>query len=113
MNSQTPARLAGSASISFQNPVYIAGFASAAGKKEGEGPLGNRFDLVCEDPMFGENTWEAAESAMQKQAAALALKKAGLEWPSQEIFWLRLPLLPLELQKSVSRFTDFSEHVPQ
>ena len=78
MNSQTPARLAGSASISFQNPVYIAGFASAAGKKEGEGPLGNRFDLVCEDSMFGEDTWEAAESAMQKQAAALALKKAGL-----------------------------------
>ena len=78
MNSQTPARLTGSASMSFQNPVYVVSCASVVGKKEGEGPLGSKFDLVCEEPMFGEATWEAAESTMQKEAAALALGKAGL-----------------------------------
>ena len=78
MNPQTPARLTGSASMSFQNPVYVVSCASVVGKKEGEGPLGSKFDLVCEEPMFGEDTWEAAESTMQKEAAALALGKAGL-----------------------------------
>ncbi len=78
MNPQTPARLTGSASMSFQNPVYVVSCASVVGKKEGEGPLGSKFDLVCEKPMFGEATWEAAESTMQKEAAALALGKAGL-----------------------------------
>ena len=78
MNSQTPARLTGSASMCFQNPVYVVSCASVVGKKEGEGPLGSKFDLVCEEPMFGEDTWEAAESTMQKEAAALALGKAGL-----------------------------------
>ena len=61
MNPQTPARLTGSASMSFQNPVYVVSCASVVGKKEGEGPLGSKFDLVCEEPMFGEATWEAAE----------------------------------------------------
>lgn len=78
MNPQTPARLTGSASMRFQNPVYVVSCASVVGKKEGEGPLGSKFDLVCEEPMFGEDTWEAAESTMQKEAAALALGKAGL-----------------------------------
>ena len=78
MNTQSPARLAGSASIAFQTPVYIASCASVVGQKEGEGPLGDKFDLICEDPMFGCDTWEAAESTMQKEAASLALGKAGL-----------------------------------
>ena len=37
MNPQTPARLTGSASMSFQNPVYVVSCASVVGKKEGEG----------------------------------------------------------------------------
>lgn len=67
----------GLASIAFPEPVYIESCASVAGKKEGEGPLGRLFDMVCEDPKFGTNTWEAAESTMQKEAAALAIGKAG------------------------------------
>ena len=34
----------GKQSISFREPVYIQGFASVVGKKEGEGPLGDIFD---------------------------------------------------------------------
>lgn len=68
----------GKASILFDNPVYIAGMASVAGKKEGEGPIGSGIDVVEQDPMFGAENWEQAESAMQKQAADLALEKAGI-----------------------------------
>ena len=68
---------AGLSSISLSRPVFIQSCASVVGKKEGEGPLGNLFDLVCEEPMFGSGTWEAAESAMQREAAVLAAGKAG------------------------------------
>ena len=78
MNPQTPARLTGSASMSFQNPVYVVSCASVVGKKEGEGPLGSKFDLVCEEPMFGEATWEAAESTMQKKQPHWPLEKPDL-----------------------------------
>lgn len=69
----------GKASISFPEPVFIKSCASIVGKKEGEGPLGPFFDRVEQDPLFGADTWEAGESAMQKEAALLALKKAGLK----------------------------------
>lgn len=78
MNTQSPARLAGSASIAFQTPVYISSCASVVGKKEGEGPLGDKFDLICEDPMFGCDTWEAAESTMQKKPPHWLLEKQAL-----------------------------------
>ena len=68
----------GTSSISFQNPVFIQSCASVVSRKEGEGPLGAYFDTICEDPMFGTDTWEAAESTLQKQAALLAIKKNGL-----------------------------------
>lgn len=65
----------GTSSISFQNPVFVQSCASVVSQKEGEGPLGAYFDTICEDPMFGTDTWEAAESTLQKQAALLAIKK--------------------------------------
>lgn len=69
----------GTASLSFSSPVFIQSSASIVGEKEGKGPLGKYFDMVCDDPMFGEKTWEAAESTMQKDAAVLAIGKAGLK----------------------------------
>ena len=36
-------------------PRLVAG-AAIAGKKEGEGPLGNEFDAVIEDDLFGEES---------------------------------------------------------
>ena len=56
----------------------ILSWASVAGKKEGEGPLGASFDLVGTEDSFGEKSWEKAETAMQKRALSLALDKAGL-----------------------------------
>lgn len=71
-------KMKGMQSIELDRAVYITSSASVAGKKEGEGPLGERFDEVCPDPMFGQTSWELAESTMQEKAARLALDKAGL-----------------------------------
>lgn len=78
MNPQTPARLTGSASMSFQNPVYVVSCASVVGKKEGEGPLGSKSIWSAKSLCLERIPWEAAEMHMQKEAAALALGKAGL-----------------------------------
>jgi stage V sporulation protein AD len=51
---------------------------NAVGKKESEGPLGMRFDICDSDDRFGKNTWEKAESEMQRLAFNAALKKASL-----------------------------------
>ncbi len=56
----------------------MAASASVVGKKEGEGPLRDSFDLISEDAYFGEKTWEKAESTMQKTALSKALEKANL-----------------------------------
>lgn len=53
----------------------IRAYASAVGKKEGEGPLGGGFDRVFQDMYVGEKTWEKAESRIQKTVAAMALEK--------------------------------------
>ena len=69
----------GKQSLAFAEAPYIISSASIVGKKESEGPLGNRFDVVGEDDKFGQNTWEEAESTLQKEAFTLAVGKAGLK----------------------------------
>ena len=68
----------GKASLLFEHPAYVAGMACIAGKKEGEGPLGAEIDMIEQDPMFGTDNWEQAESALQKQTADLALEKGNI-----------------------------------
>lgn len=65
-------------SIAFEQSPFLVTSASVVGKKEGEGPLGNMFDLIETEDLFGEDNWESAESAMQKEACLLALEKAHL-----------------------------------
>lgn len=69
----------GAQSVRFSQPVYIKESASIVGEKEGEGPLGMLFDQVSKDPMFGGETWEEAESRLQKKTVDLVLKKAGCQ----------------------------------
>ncbi len=66
----------GCQSVRLSDEVYIIGSASIVGTKEGEGPLGLLFDMVGEDDMFGCETWEEAESSLQKDAVYMALGKA-------------------------------------
>ena len=68
----------GKASLRFEHPAFVASWASVAGKKEGQGPLADEIDVKEQDETFGMENWEQAESAMQKQAADLALEKGNI-----------------------------------
>lgn len=55
-----------------------ATFVSAAGivgSREHEGPLGERFDEYSDDDRFEQDTWEKAESEMQRRAFSIAMKR--------------------------------------
>ena len=69
----------GKQSLLFENAPYIVSAASVTGSKEAEGPLGKLFDMTNEDDLFGAQTWEEAESTMQKEACVLALGKAHVK----------------------------------
>ena len=68
----------GKQSLRFAKTPFILNSASVVGKKEGEGPLGEYFDVIGNDDKFGCESWEEAESTLQKEAATLALGKSGL-----------------------------------
>lgn len=85
-NGNQISKMAGKQSILFQNPPCIIASSSIAGKKEGEGPLGSNFDYIEDDPMFGKDTWEEAESELMKEAVDKVLQKAGLQ--SKDIRYL-------------------------
>lgn len=60
--------------LRFDNASIIS-TASVVGKWEYEGPLGEYFDLHDSTDKFGKNTWELAESEMQRLAFNTALAK--------------------------------------
>ena len=71
-------QMKGKASIEFEHPPVIISAGAVVGKKEGDGPLGQLFDQVEQDDMFGKDNWEQAESAMQKRTADLVIEKGGI-----------------------------------
>lgn len=85
-NDRKQSKMVGKQSILFSNPPCIIAASSIAGKKEGEGPLGQHFDVIHEDPMVGKDTWEDAESQFMKEAAEFVIQKAGLK--NQDIRYL-------------------------
>ena len=66
-------------SFALPNRPVIRCWASVAGKKEAEGPLGKYFDQTYEDTYFGEKTWEQAEKRLQQLALEQLAKKAGMQ----------------------------------
>ena len=69
----------GKQSLCFTEAPFIISTANIVGKKEGEGPLAGHFDVIGEDDKFGQNTWEEAESTLQKEAFTMAVGRAGLK----------------------------------
>ena len=69
----------GTQSIRFSSPPYFSAEAAVVGKKEGEGPLRERFDFISTDSYFGQKSWEKAESAMLKKCYETVLKKSGMK----------------------------------
>lgn len=62
----------------FESAPLIIGSAGVAGKKEGEGPLSDDFDMIFEDTTMGQDSFELAESAMLHDAIIRALASANI-----------------------------------
>lgn len=58
--------------------VILTGESTVVGRKEGEGPLGDDFDIVKPDNLLGQSSFERAEGVMMQEACRLAIKKANL-----------------------------------
>ena len=69
----------GKQSFVFKEPPVIKAWASVAGKKEKEGPLGEHFDFTHKDAYFGQKTWEQGEKRMQQLTLQTLAKKAGMK----------------------------------
>ena len=72
-------RRIGGHTLGFEEMPSLIGYASVAGKKESEGPLGKGFDKIIYDSYNGKNTYEQAESTLQFTAVETAMQKAGVE----------------------------------
>mgnify|MGYP006277691397 CR=1 FL=1 len=68
----------GKQTVRFENPPSIIATGTIVGPKEGEGPLKNYFDIILEDDLFGEGSWEKCESKMQQEAIKNSLRKSGV-----------------------------------
>lgn len=73
--------------LEFEEKPSIIGWSSVVSKKEGDGPLGKGFDMVIEDPLFGQKTWEDAESEFQKTALGILLDKTAMKCDEIDIVY--------------------------
>ena len=64
--------------IKLNAPVYVENSASVVGPKEGASYFAENFDLVCKDPFLEMDSWEAAESELQRKSLAILMDKSGL-----------------------------------
>jgi stage V sporulation protein AD len=67
----------GAQTVNLLYPPGILSSATIVGKKESEGPLGEYFDEVMPDSLWGEKSWEKAECKMFQQVAEMAMSKAN------------------------------------
>ncbi|MBR5521140.1 MAG: stage V sporulation protein AD [Oscillospiraceae bacterium] len=65
--------------ITLKKPVAITTHSCVGGKKEGQGPLGEYFDIISEDNYFGQESWEKAETEMLKRSFYTILKKRDIK----------------------------------
>lgn len=64
--------------IKLKTPVYVENSASVVGPKEGASYFAEGFDLVCKDPFLEMDSWEAAESELQRKTLAILMDKSRL-----------------------------------
>ncbi|HHW30322.1 MAG TPA: stage V sporulation protein AD [Clostridiaceae bacterium] len=76
----------GKQTIKFQSPVSIVASASIVGPKEGQGPLRSFFDSIIDDEMWGEKSWEKAESKIIRETYLKLLSKSDKQ--PQEINYI-------------------------
>ncbi len=69
----------GRQTIIFKNKPRVVGSYTVVGPKEGRGNFAKFFDKILEDDLFGEKSYEAAESKMLKLAITEAIKNANID----------------------------------
>ena len=69
---------AGAQTFIYKNPPAIAAHTAIVGPKEGKGPLADWFDVILEDDLLGQKSWELAESEMVRTAVEQTLGKAQI-----------------------------------
>ena len=69
---------AGGQTFVYDRPPVVAAHASVVGPKEGEGPLADWFDVVLEDDLLGQKSWELAEMEMVRRCVQRAMSDARL-----------------------------------
>ena len=67
----------GKRTIRLNNMPTIIAASSIVGPKEGQGPLKDKFDLILSDDLYGEKTWELAESKMMQTVMEMTVQKAN------------------------------------
>lgn len=67
----------GNQTVWFQNPPSMVSTVSIVGPKEGQGPLSSYFDEILDDELWGEKTWEKAESKLMRETLAKVAQKAN------------------------------------
>ena len=71
-----PQHRIGGHTLEFGSQPRILASAAVTGPKEGRGPLQSGFDLVLEDALFGQESYEQAERAVFQEACQRCLEKA-------------------------------------
>ncbi len=64
--------------VKIKNDVGFISSAACGGLEEARGPLGEMFDFCDRSDLFGQKTWELAESEMGRICLNFALKKAEI-----------------------------------
>jgi stage V sporulation protein AD len=67
----------GKQTIRLANPPSIIATSSIAGPKEGDGNFKIYYDVILEDELWGEDSWEKAESKLIKETYFTVVEKSG------------------------------------
>ncbi len=76
----------GEQTVIFENPIYVRGFYSIVGQKEGNGSFRDFFDYVLKDDLFDEKTYEKAERKMIEQAVSGSIDRANVNISDVDLF---------------------------
>ena len=74
-----PQHRQGKQTVIFQNAPSIISSAAVVGPKEGRGPHGTGFDLVLDDPLFQQESYEQAEHVIFQEACTRCIEKTGMQ----------------------------------
>ncbi|MBZ4652681.1 MAG: stage sporulation protein [Peptococcaceae bacterium] len=98
----------GKQTLQFNSMPSIKSWASVVGPMEGQGPLAEYFDVIWDNTLGSEKTWEKAEQKLMQYSMELALEKAAL-LPTDLDFYLAGDLLN---QIITANFTAGSLGIP-